>query len=91
MGRPWRRAPSLAVTTLSCSHEEICDSDAFLGVLRESRGGRPMSDYHSLGRVYGSSPYQPQGAGTVVDGSGRLRTVVDGGGQWWVVVDSYGR
>ena len=91
MGRPWRRAPSFAVTTLSCSHEEICDSDAFLGVLRESRGGRPMSDYHSLGRVYGSSPYQPQGAGTVVDGSGRLRTVVDGGGQWWVVVDSYGR
>ena len=50
-----------------------------------------MSDYHSLGRVYGSSLYQPQGAGTVVDGSGRLRTVVDGGGQWWVVVDGYGR
>ena len=91
MGRPWRRAPSLAVTTLSCSHEEICDSDAFLGVLRESRGGRPMSDYHSLGRVYGSSLYQPQGAGTVVDGSGRLRTVADGGGRWWTVADGCGR
>ena len=87
MGRPWRRAPSLAVTTLSCSHEEICDSDAFLGVLRESRGGRPMSDYHSLGRVYGSSLYQPQGAGTVVDGCGRWWTVVGGCGRLWTVVD----